>query len=153
MKASSRSRLRFISLLVVPVSVLVLTVACAQSGNTESGGALMSPSALSPGSSYDATGPWYGVITGDIGGSGTLALVQDSHGNISGEDDGGHVYTFKHQGPGDYKASVFSPAPCPTDVSGSAQLDALANTITAEVSGTAACLPNVLNFTITLTKL
>lgn len=159
MKASRHSRRWLNSLFVVTFSGLMLSVSCAQPSTAPTGVALTSPSAFSasgteakPGSSYDASGTWSGVISGDLNGSGTLTLAQDSHGNISGTDDGGHVYTFKHLGPGSYKLSVVSPEPCPTDLSGSAQLDTVTNTIVAHISGIAECLPNIVNLTITITK-
>jgi len=143
---------------------LFLAVGCAQSGTGQNAGALMAPTSISsagaetqakPGSSYDATGSWSLVITGDIGGSGTGTFVQDSKGNISGTDEGGHVYSFKHQSSNSYKLTVIGGDPsCLADVAGTAQLDTTTNTIVAPVSGTVACVSSsILNFTMTFTRL
>jgi hypothetical protein len=99
---------------------------------------------LGPGASYDATGSWHFVTTdqrtGEVLGVCDAFLTQDSDGNISFTDCGGHPVSITRVGSGRtlaYKTSAsFAASPCNVNISGTTQVDTTTNTGVTHLSGT-----------------
>jgi len=158
MDTSIRSRRWLGAIVVVTLSSVTLSLSCAQPGSGERGG-LTAPSVQSGGAqtqakpelTYDASGIWNGVFSGEISGSGCISVTQDSHGDLSAievnntgnPEPSSHTYTFKRQGSSkknvvDYKVTIVGAAgfTCVDDVSGTAQFNTTdPQSITAQLSG------------------